>query len=451
MATLFPSEEEYSEQQHSYYAGQQSELKPSCRCLPKSVDEVSAVLKLLGQHQISFAVKAGGHSTIANASNIGTGGISIDLDELSNLQITESSVLVGAGWRWGPLYKALAEHGLTVAGGRVADVGVSGYLLGGGLNYFGNRDGWAANLVQSYEVVLWNGTVVNAAASEHADLFWALHGSNVAGIVTKYELKTLPDRSLLTYGFAYDTAKSYEVSAAVVKFASKARSALDISTMTNMILGVGGMVNPSYIVAFVMTNHTAAHPSFEEFERISGRTAWGHSIDILPLAQGGVEPVGRRQWKATLTFKAEIETLRSIDRLLKQADVNIRSRCRARCSLVDYRQPLGDSYLKADIFGLDPSDGPLMMYFLQAVWDHPKDDACIGGIMQKTFDDMENATRQQRTYHPFRYRNYAAGFQDVYESFGSASKERLRTVQRKYDPGDIYNRLVPGGHRLGSS
>ena len=448
---MFPSQEQYAEQQHSYYAGQQSGLSPSCRCLPKSSDEVSVALKLLRQHQTPFAIKAGGHSTIANASNIGTEGISIDLDDLNTSQLTKDTVFVGAGWRWGPLYEALAEHGLTVLGGRVADVGVSGYLLGGGLNYFGNRYGWSANFVQSYEVVLWNGTVVNATVSEHADLFWSLHGSNMAGIVTKYELKTLPDRSLLTYGFYYDPVQSDEVSAAVAKFASRARTAFDISTMCNMVLGVGGMVDPQYIVVFIMTNHTAAHPSFQDFERISGKNANGHRFDIPSLARGGVEPLGRRQWKATLSFKAGIETLRSIDRMLKQADIQIRSRCRAPCSVFDYRQPLGDSYLEANIFGLDPSDGPLMMYFLQAVWDDPKHDACIARVMQETFDDMELATQQQGTYHAFRYRNYAAGFQDVYESFGSASQERLRTVQEKYDPEDIYNRLVPGGHRLDPS
>ena len=69
--------------------------------------------------------------------------------------------------------------------------GISGFLLGGGINHFGSQYGWAVNNVLEYEVVVANGSIVTANSDEHSDLFWALKGGgNNYGIVTKYVTKT---------------------------------------------------------------------------------------------------------------------------------------------------------------------------------------------------------------------------------------------------------------------
>lgn len=46
----------------------------------------------------------------------------------------------------------------------------------GGLSYFSGTEGFAADTVKSYEVVLGDGCVVNASAEENPDLWWALKG-----------------------------------------------------------------------------------------------------------------------------------------------------------------------------------------------------------------------------------------------------------------------------------
>ena len=43
-----------------------------------------------------------------------------------------STVEIGAGLVWDDVYRALDGTGLNVAGGRVAGVGVAGFILGGG-------------------------------------------------------------------------------------------------------------------------------------------------------------------------------------------------------------------------------------------------------------------------------------------------------------------------------
>jgi FAD/FMN-containing dehydrogenase len=69
---------------------------------------------------------------------------------------------------------ALEKYGVSVVGGRVPGVGVSGLLLGGGFSWFSNQRGLAMDNVVSYEVVLPSGKVVTASENSEKDLFWGL-------------------------------------------------------------------------------------------------------------------------------------------------------------------------------------------------------------------------------------------------------------------------------------
>lgn len=108
-------------------------MQPACRYLPSDPYDVRAALRRLVASETSFAVHAGGHSYNPGTSNI-EGGVTIDLSRLNSVKLTDNNTAawVGPGARWREVYAALEPHGLTTPGGRVADVGVGGYILGGG-------------------------------------------------------------------------------------------------------------------------------------------------------------------------------------------------------------------------------------------------------------------------------------------------------------------------------
>lgn len=63
----------------------------------------------------------------------------------------------------------------------------------GGFSFFSTRRGWISDSVINFEVVLANGSVVNANVHENADLWAALKGgSNNFGIVTSFDFSTFP-------------------------------------------------------------------------------------------------------------------------------------------------------------------------------------------------------------------------------------------------------------------
>lgn len=83
-----------------------------------------------------------------------------------------------------------------------------GLLLAGGISFYGNQVGFACDSVVNYEVVLADGSLVNANKYEHPDLFWALKGgSSNFGIVTRFDIETI--KSPMIWGGTYTVAGKY--------------------------------------------------------------------------------------------------------------------------------------------------------------------------------------------------------------------------------------------------
>lgn len=103
---------------------------------------------------------------------------------------------VGAGVKWGQLLEALDGSGLVALAGSNPDVSVVGYLLGGGLSWFGRRYGVAAGALRAVELVDGTGTHRWVTDESDPELMWALRGGGGEfGIVTRVEisLQSEPD------------------------------------------------------------------------------------------------------------------------------------------------------------------------------------------------------------------------------------------------------------------
>ncbi|KAF2710658.1 FAD-binding domain-containing protein [Pleomassaria siparia CBS 279.74] len=168
--------------------------RPICIVKPSSAADVQNVVSYLSQHKVEFAIRAGGHLPSPRGANTNE-GVLIDLSSLDvkEYDATMQTVKVGAGLRWGDIYRYLDQFQVTVVGGRVLPVGVGGLLLGGGLSYLSDLYGMACDNVVNFEVIIANGSIVNANSSYNADLYRALKGgANNFGVVASFTLRTYP-------------------------------------------------------------------------------------------------------------------------------------------------------------------------------------------------------------------------------------------------------------------
>lgn len=175
---------------------------PNCIVQPRSAEEVSAIVRILTasdqQKPCRFAVRSGGHTPIPGANDIDD-GVTVDLLYMNGTDYNADTE-VASVWpaaRWGSVYAALEPLGRMVAGGRGSTVGVGGFLLGGGISHHAPRVGLSCDNVINFQVVLANGSIVDANKTTNADLFTALKGgSSNFGIVTRYDMETFKQEDL---------------------------------------------------------------------------------------------------------------------------------------------------------------------------------------------------------------------------------------------------------------
>lgn len=70
-------------------------------------------------------------------------------------------------------------------------------------------------------------------------------------------------------------------------------------------------------------------------------------------------------------------------------------------------------------------------------------------LVRKLIADAEKESRNLGTYHPYVYLNHAAEWQDPIEGYESDNWRLLNDTSRVYVPKGIFQRLVPGGFKIG--
>jgi FAD/FMN-containing dehydrogenase len=169
--------------------------RPAAVALPRNAQEVGAVVRMAAECGLRVAPQSTGH----NAGPLAARG----LDDVVLVRTSEMGtaiadpttgiVRVEGGALWEPAVDAAAAHGRAVLHGSSPDVGIAGYSLGGGIGWYARSLGLAANSLTAVEIVIGDGSLVRASATENAELFWALRGGGGSfGVVTALEFRMYP-------------------------------------------------------------------------------------------------------------------------------------------------------------------------------------------------------------------------------------------------------------------
>jgi FAD/FMN-containing dehydrogenase len=117
-------------------------------------------------------------------------------------------VRVEGGAIWEPAVDAAAAHGRAVLHGSSPDVGIAGYSLGGGIGWYARKLGLATNSLTAVEVVIGDGTLLRASATENPELFWAVRGGGGNfGVVTALEFRMYPIETAYAGMLVWDLAE----------------------------------------------------------------------------------------------------------------------------------------------------------------------------------------------------------------------------------------------------
>ncbi|KAF2279163.1 FAD-binding domain-containing protein [Westerdykella ornata] len=447
---------EYTAFQAAYWSNQQASVSPRCVFKPSEPIEVSSTVLISRLTQCPFAVRGGTHASFAGASSI-EGGITLSMENLNQIKVSsdKKTVDVGPGNRWASTYQALENHGLAVVGGRMSPVGVPGLVLGGGFSFFSNKLGWACDNVAAFEVVTASGRIITANATLFPDLYWALRGGgNNFGIVTNFKLYAFEQGKMWGGQRIYAENQFEKVKDAIFKFGNETSSTDTDAAQIVSFAAIPRLGNVA-ITQLHYAKPVASAPIFSDFNvipAISDNTDVRLLSELAILMNEGSHDTGLRQvmWDVTFkldrgifdfltaTFFAAVPSLSDVEGLF--AAISIQA--------ITEGQLTGMQRNGGNALGLKPEKGPFFIMNMGSSWTNPTDDSRLYKFLNDITETVKAYAKSKGIDNDFVYLNYASEFQDPIASYGADNVERLRAISRKYDPGQVFQRLQPGGFKL---
>ncbi|KAJ5893647.1 hypothetical protein N7495_005338 [Penicillium taxi] len=435
-------------------------MSPACVFRPQSSSQLAEGLDALVKSNSQFAVRGGGHMGIRGSNNI-NGGVLIVMSNLTTLELNDdkSILSVGSAYRWADVYSYLAQYDLTAAGGRLGPVGVPGLLLAGGINFYGNQVGFSCNTVVNYEVVLADGSIVEANKTHNKDLFWALKGgSSNFGLVTRFDLETIKSRKVW--------AGSYTVAAEYIDrfLAAAATYASDIYDAKTHIVPalVPGETTLASVILFYDSENTTYPDIFKPFTDIPSvsntlefKTVQEFAAENGQMVVDGINDVFVAGTVKGTTYAELHQGISIINTTffneLPKLYAQVPS---ANISTIQLDwQPIGADWIKAseaaggNALGLDSSN--IYLCYAEVVeWIGSAYDEIVAEWLEETTYAINNATQKAGLHDAFNYIGDSAGFQSIFPGYGAENHEKLVSIAQKYDPHAVFQTMMPGGFKV---
>ncbi|HET6876406.1 MAG TPA: FAD-binding oxidoreductase [Jatrophihabitans sp.] len=210
------------------------EMRPAAVVAARSAEDVRATVAFANEHGLRVGVQATGHGAVSSLAGdilVVTRG----LDEVT-VYAEQRWARVGAGVKWLRLIEAAAPHGLAPLNGSSSDVGIVGYITGGGVGPMTRTFGLAVDRVRAFDVVTGDGVLRRVTPDQHPDLFFALRGGKGAGgIVTAVEFDLLPISTFYGGAVYFDGA---DIPAVIDRWRSWSQTLPELATTSFAILNL---------------------------------------------------------------------------------------------------------------------------------------------------------------------------------------------------------------------
>ncbi|KAH6637692.1 hypothetical protein C7974DRAFT_374351 [Boeremia exigua] len=455
----YPGQTAYNASLESYFDIKQQSITPNCIVQPRNANDVSIAVKTLTSFSepCEFAIRSGGHTPYAGASNI-KDGVTIDLQYISIVRYDAESnfVEVGPGARWNDVFTALEPLGVITTGGRSSTVGVGGLTLGGGISYFSPEHGLICDNVLEFEVVLADGNIVTASKTHNPDLFTVLKGgNNNFGIVTQFKFRTFAYAGMWGGLVSYPEATIQDQFKALVNFADNMNENPK-SAVIVMPFYSSSIDNHLILNAYDHAEPVVRPSAYNDFLAIPGNMSDTTALtDMSSLAAALAAPTTMSVHFGTLTFANDLRVMVEAHKIYLEVVANLKTKVTGEWQIYILYQPLAPAYWKdsaargGNVLGLERFNGQtLCLYQPYMSWQG----AAQNELFQQAGADLINRIRTYAVSigadNPYLYLDYADMTQDPLVGYGVENVEKMKAAAQKYDPQGIFQKLVPGGFKI---
>lgn len=381
-------------------------------------DDVAALVRYARRNGLTITAQPVGHGASGDTAD----AILLRTGQLDEFQVRPGhrTARVGAGVKWARVLAAASRHGLTGLAGSSPAVTVTGYMLGGGLSWFGRTHGLAANSVRAFDVVDADGTRARVTADTDPDLFWALRGGGGDyALVTAVEFDLHPVAPLYGGRMLWPAEQAAEVLDAFREVTATA---------------------PDQLTAWYMLAHVAAGQPFVAVDvTYLGQAADGETLlrrlDKIPGrlcdSRGEMAVAGLGDITAETTDPGPglsgTELLTALD---EQAAARLLDRPIAPLLKMQIRH-LGGAFARPG----DSAAGTIGEPYLMYVFGFPGE-----GVRDRQASLVQALTGYTTGRKPF---TYLSPGEHAAVAFPAATLARLRAIKRRRDPHRVFRSNFP--------
>jgi FAD/FMN-containing dehydrogenase len=414
---------EQARQVHNGLIDKRPALIARCRTVPDIVDAVT-----IGREQATeISVRGGGHNVAGLA--VTNGGLMIDLAPMKGIRIDprRRTIWAQAGVTWKELNRAAACHGLATTGGVVSSTGIAGLTLGGGEGWLMGKYGLTVDNLLAAEVVTADGQAVLASAEHHPDLFWALRGGGGNfGVVTSFEYQAHPVATVYGGMIAHPASRAREVFAFYHELTLAAPD--ELTVYMSLFANAPGDITVA-MVACHCGDAASAEADLKPLRQFGPPAA--DLIQPMPypvintLSDGGYPKGAFNYWKSAF--------LSDLSDAAIEVMVDAMHRCPSPMSglgIVPYLGAVARVEVAATAFA---HRAPGYSLLIVSQWADQRETEQNIAWAKETFE----ALRPHMTGRSYVNNLIAEDGRKVHEVWG-ANYQRLVTVKRRYDPGNVF-------------
>jgi FAD/FMN-containing dehydrogenase len=448
----------FAERQGSYWAPNAA-LNPFCILLPRTTEDVSRAMKAVKDTGVKFAVRSGGHVQWAGGSDVADGA-TIDLGRMLDVTFNPDTKLasIQPGPRWGDVFATLQPQGVVVTGGRDANVGIGGFLTGGGNAYLTGRNGFGCDTVANFEVVLADGKVVNANKTTNPDLWKALKGGWANyGVVTRFDLETTENDISWGGSRIHDKSTTNQIANAFSNFVDRAHEHPQDQHLVLQVYNIVALEDFGMITVTVDTEAVENATAFDEILAIPEEiNALGFNT-LGEMAENGIDPSDDRVHWFTLTFKNDVEIVKKSMELHEEMVAELGSAIGADVfTSQNVLQPIPSFYgdigqaKGGNMLGLDRLKDNAVLWLGTVAYDDAAFDRVAYEKLEAYKSKLERFAKERKADVPWRYINYSDKTQNPLKSYGPANTKFMKDVAAKYDPTGVFQKQMPGSFKISS-
>lgn len=190
--------------------------KPLLIVTPIDESQIQTIIYCSKKFGMHIRIRSGGHDFEGQSYVAQVPFVLLDMTNLRSvmINITDGTAWVESGATIGELYCRIADKSDTLGfpGGLWTNVGIGGFISGGGYGMMKRKYGLAADNVIDVRFINVNGTILSRRTMGE-DLFWAIRGGGGSsfGVILSWKIKLVPVPKIVT---VFRTVRTLEENAA---------------------------------------------------------------------------------------------------------------------------------------------------------------------------------------------------------------------------------------------